>query len=153
MLLSCQNVIPCFLTFCNRDQSLSTTAVLRICSHIRSYVHYIFTGNVSDSDSFFLYESGVPVSTRESSYVPLFERPPVDIRTEMLINETCGDNSECAYDIAVTGNVDVGRETLVDIEEHMMIVNQTLPSTYEYSCIPIIYVYIRAKTNVLNASK
>ena len=52
----------------------------------------------------------------------------VDATTAALIEETCGDNSECAYDIAVTGNVDVGRETLDDIEEHMTILNQHLPS-------------------------
>ena len=43
--------------------------------------------------------------------------------TAALIEETCGNDSECAYDIAVTGNVDVGREILDDIEEHMMILN------------------------------
>ena len=54
--------------------------------------------------------------------------PTVAPHIQELITQTCGDNSECAYDIAVTGNVDVGRETLDDIEEHMMIVNLTLPS-------------------------
>ena len=54
--------------------------------------------------------------------------PTVAPQIQELITQTCGDNSECAYDIAVTGNVDVGRETLDDIEEHMMIVNLTLPS-------------------------
>ena len=61
-------------------------------------------------------------------YVPLFETPSVNATTAALIEEICGDNSECAYDIAVTGNVDVGRETLNNIEEHMMILNQDLPS-------------------------
>ena len=58
----------------------------------------------------------------------MFITPTVAPQIQELIEETCGDNSECAYDIAVTGNVDVGRETLDDIEEHMMIVNLTLPS-------------------------
>ena len=61
-------------------------------------------------------------------YVPLFETPSVNATTAELIEEICGDNSKCAYDIAVTGNVDVGRETLNNIEEHMMILNQDLPS-------------------------
>ena len=51
----------------------------------------------------------------------------MDATTAALIEEICGNNSECAYDIAVTGNVDVGRETLDDIEKHMMILNQDLP--------------------------
>ena len=62
--------------------------------------------------------------------------PSVDPTTSALIDETCGDNIECAYDIAVTGNVEVGRETLEDIEEHMMIVNLTLPSMY--TCFPVL---------------
>ena len=74
-------------------------------------------------------------TTKDSTYVPLFETPPVDATTAALIEETCGDNSECAYDIAVTGNVDVGRETLDDIEEHKIIVNQTLPSMYSRTSI------------------
>ena len=53
-------------------------------------------------------------------YVPLFEIPSVDATTAALIEKTCGNNSECAYDIAVIGNGDVGRETLDDIEEHMI---------------------------------
>ena len=60
-------------------------------------------------------------------YVPLFETPSVNATTAALIEKTCGNNSECAYDIAVTGNVDVGRETLDDIEEYMMTLNQDLP--------------------------
>ena len=37
-------------------------------------------------------------------YVPLFETPSVNATTAALIEEICGDNSECAYDIAVTGS-------------------------------------------------
>ena len=89
---------------------------------------FLSTGSVNENNSFFIYEEDAPISTKVPGYVPLFVTPVVDEATEALIEETCGDNSECAYDIAVTGNVDVGRETLVEIEEHMMIVNLTLPS-------------------------
>ena len=54
--------------------------------------------------------------------------PVVDIATARAINETCGGNSECEYDIAVTGIADVGKTTLTDIEEHTAIVIQSLPS-------------------------
>ena len=93
-------------------------------------LHCIFIGRVDQKDSFLIVVRNAPTATttKDSTYVPLFETPPVDATTATLIEETCGDNSECAYDIAVTGNVDVGRETLDDIEEHMMIINLTLPS-------------------------
>ena len=89
-----------------------------------------FTGRVDESNFFFIYEEDAPITTKDSTYVPLFVTPSVDPTTAALITETCGDNIECAYDIAVTGNVEVGRETLVEIEEHMMIINLTFPSTY-----------------------
>ena len=89
---------------------------------------FLSTGSVNKSTSFFIYEEDAPISTKVPGYVPLFVTPVVDEATEALIEETCGDNSECAYDIAVTGNVDVGRETLDEIKEHMMIGNLTLPS-------------------------
>ena len=73
--------------------------------------------------------------------MPLFVTPSVDDATAALITETCGDNSECAYDIAVTGNVDVGRETLDEIEEHMVVVNLTFPSTYD-NCTNFVNVLV-----------
>ena len=88
------------------------------------------TGSVDATSSILIFEDVESTTTKDSTYVPLFGAPPVDATTEKLIEETCGDNSECAYDIAVTGNVDVGRETLSDIEEHMIILNQSLPSKY-----------------------
>ena len=89
---------------------------------------YYLTGRVDESDSIFITLRDVPRTTKDSTYVPLFITPTVAPQIQELIEETCGDNSECAYDIAVTGNVDVGRETLDDIEEHMVIINLTLPS-------------------------
>ena len=86
------------------------------------------TGSVDIASSILIFEDAESTTTKDSTYVPLFETPPVDATTAALIEETCGDNSECAYDIAVTGNVDVGRETLDDIEEHRMILSQDLPS-------------------------
>ena len=76
----------------------------------------------------FIYEEDAPISTKDSTYIPLFVTPAVDPMTSALISETCGDNSECAYDIAITGNADVGRETLDEIEEHMLTINLTFPS-------------------------
>ena len=93
-------------------------------------MHPNFTGRVDESNFFFIYEEDALITTKDSTYVPLFMTPSVDATTSALITETCGDNIECAYDIAVTGNVEVGRETLEDIEEHMMIINLTFPSTY-----------------------
>ena len=89
---------------------------------------YYLIGSVAEDDSIFITLRDVPKTTKDPSFVPRFVTPSVDPTTAALITETCGDNSECAYDIAVTGNVEVGRETLDDIEEHMMIVNLTLPS-------------------------
>ena len=91
---------------------------------------YYLIGSVEEDDSIFITLRDVPKTTKDPTYVPLLVTPSVDPTTSALITETCGDNIECAYDIAVTGNVEVGRETLEDIEEHMMIVNLTLPSTY-----------------------
>ena len=91
---------------------------------------YYLIGSVEEDDTIFITLRDVPKTTKIPSFVPLFMTPTVDASTSALITETCGDNIECAYDIAVTGNVEVGRETLEDIEEHMMIVNLTLPSMY-----------------------
>ena len=93
-------------------------------------IMYYLIGSVEEDDSIFITLRDVPKTTKDPTYVPLLVTPSVDPTTSALITETCGDNIECAYDIAVTGNVEVGRETLEDIEEHMMIVNLTLPSTY-----------------------
>jgi len=94
------------------------------------YKNYFLIGSVDVNDSIFITLRDVPKTTKDSTFVPLFMTPTVNPETQQKIMETCGDNSECAYDIAVTGNVDVGRETLDDIEEHMEIVNLTLPSMY-----------------------
>ena len=100
---------------------------------------YYLLGSVDEDDSIFIILSDVPKTTKESTFVPLFVTPSVDANIAALINETCGDNSECAYDIAVTGNVNVGRETVNDIEEHMMIVNLTLPSRFIYMYVHNYY--------------
>ena len=108
--------------------------------HSLSYIlhnHY-FAGSVDESDSILIIIRDAPRTTRNSAYVPVFVTPIVDTELEAVIEETCGDNSECAYDIAVTGNVDVGRETLDDIEEHMAIINLSLPSMYAYSLIILL---------------
>ena len=95
---------------------------------------YFLIGRVDEKDSLILSVRNAPATTktRSSTYVPLLVTPSVDATIATLITETCGDNIECAYDIAVTGNVEVGRETLNDIKEHMIIINQTLPSMFMY---------------------
>ena len=81
-----------------------------------------------------IIEEGFTRPVKDEDFEPLFVTPIVDEDTEKMIIETCGGNRECEYDIKVTGNVEVGRTTLSEIVEHMVIVNQSLPSmrTYMY---------------------
>ena len=102
----------------------------------------LYTGSVDTASSILIFEDAESTTTKDTTYVPLFETPTVDDATAALIEETCGNNSECAYDIAVTGNVDVGRETLDDIEEHIMILNQDLPSKLMNNSTAVYYYTI-----------
>ena len=85
-------------------------------------------GNVDDDMSLIIIEAGFSKPVKDATFKPLFMTPVVDEATQKMITETCGGNSECEYDIAVTGIVDVGKTTLTDIEEHVAIVRQSLPS-------------------------
>ena len=88
----------------------------------------ISVGSVDEDNSLIIIEEGF---SRPVNFEPLFMTPVVDVAIARVINETCGGNIECAFDIAVTGNVDVGKTTLVEIEEHMVIVNESLPSKHK----------------------
>ena len=117
---------------------------LQLCNYRYAYViasHFYITGTVVQKDSLIIVVKDAPITAKPkfSVYEPLFEFPSVDAITKAMITGICGGNSECAYDIAVTGNVDVGRETLKNIKDHMIIVNQTLPSVY---CIMLLYYVV-----------
>ena len=117
---------------------------LQLCNYRYAYVitsRFYTTGTVVEKDSLIIVVKDAPITAKPkfSVYEPLFETPSVDPVTKTMITGICGGNSECAYDIAVTGNFDVGRETLKDIKEHMIILNQTLPSLY---CIMLLYYVV-----------
>ena len=126
------------------ESNVYNTIIIWKINHKDDITTWIFTGRVDGKDSLLIIVRNAPTAatTNINTYVPLFDTPPVDDTTKKLIEETCGDNSECAYDIAVTGNVDVGKETLNDIEEHMIIVNLTLPSMYEYILCMYVCIFI-----------
>ena len=89
---------------------------------------YISVGSVDEDNSLIIIEEGFSRPVKDENFEPLFMTPAVDVDTARMIDETCGDNIECAFDIAVTGIVEVGRTTLAEIEEHMVIINESLPS-------------------------
>ena len=100
-----------------------------IILHMYACLFLYAIGSVDESNSLIIIEQGFTRPVKDEDFEPQFVAPPVDEATAMMINETCGGNPECEYDIAVTGIVEVGRTTLAEIVEHMAIVNQSLPST------------------------
>ena len=82
-----------------------------------SYCHipYKFHVGIVDSatKSLFVYQ---PEHNWDSFYdpyfVPSFEPNFSDPTLESKANEICGDDSSCLFDIAATGNIDVGISTL-----------------------------------------
>jgi len=94
----------------------------------KSILFYIPVGSVDEDSTLIIIEEGFSRPVKDKDFEPQFITPAVDMDIARMINETCGDNIECAFDIAVTGIVEVGRTTLVDIVEHMAIVNESLPS-------------------------
>ena len=69
-------------------------------------------------DSLFTYgPNGDWDSFRDVTYTPAFEPDFASPELEEQANAACGDNALCLFDIAATGDVEIGSSTMHSVQE------------------------------------
>ena len=99
------------------------------------WLRFGFPAGIVDTpgDSLFYYEQGESWVTYfdpyfEPVYQPHFENPDLETEAAML----CGDDTSCLFDIAATGNLEIGLATLQTSQEIERINEISIPSNNSY---------------------
>ena len=82
-------------------------------------LHFLINniGLTKDGVSLFYYRGLGRESFTDESFVPQFGLPDsITEEEKMKLEEMCHGNTECIYDIAVTGNMDIGISTMMNGE-------------------------------------
>ena len=83
-------------------------------------------GQITQSESIFTYEMSESVGTfSDPNHVPPFlDEIQSDLMSNSTLRDVCGDNIECLFDYAQTGDVEVGmaamaveNETAIEMQE------------------------------------
>jgi len=86
------------------------------------------TGIISNaSQSLFTYDEDSFEEFFDPGFTPAFEPVFDDPAVEYLANEMCGGDVFCLFDIAATGDIDIGLETLMSGKEFVVIGNVSQP--------------------------
>jgi len=67
------------------------------------------------------------------SYTPAFEPTFSNPELEEQANEVCGGDSLCLFDIAATGDVDIGSSTVQSVQEQETLKALFIPSNAIFS--------------------
>ena len=87
-------------------------------------------------DSLFTYGEGESWSTYYiPDFTPEFEPTFSDPMLEAQANSICGDDTFCLFDIAATGNTDVGVATMQGNEVVMRLMNISLPGKIDKNIV------------------
>lgn len=88
-------------------------------------------GIVNPRKSLFTYgPNGDWDSFHDINYVPAFEPTFSSTELEEQANEVCGDDQLCLFDIAATGNVDIGSSTVQSVQEQELLKALFVPSNF-----------------------
>ena len=80
-------------------------------------------------ESLFTYQPGESWATYyDPFFSPIYEPVFSDPVLEQEATSICGDNFFCLFDVAATGEVDIGRTTLAVADEYEEILEQQIPS-------------------------
>ena len=94
----------------------------------------------SPRQSLFSYLNGKTWATYyDPLFQPAFEPEFQDTDLEMEANRLCGDDIFCLFDIAATGNTELGLSTLHTSQEIERLEKLSLPSEYIIIHTPQIY--------------
>ena len=86
------------------------------------------TGIISNaSQSLFTYDGVTFEEFFDPGFTPAFEPVFADPALEAIANEMCGGDVFCLFDIAATGDTDIGLGTLMGGQEFDMIANSSQP--------------------------
>jgi deleted-in-malignant-brain-tumors protein 1 len=69
-------------------------------------------------------------SFHDVTYVPVFESTFSDPELEEQANEICGDDQLCIFDIAATGDVEIGISTMDSVQEQERLRESFVPSKW-----------------------
>ena len=100
---------------------------------------YIFSGIINTpEDSLFTYRDGEDWSTfYDPMFLPAFEASFSDPALEAEANSVCGDDTACLFDIASTGNVEIGMATMQGSMEIQRLNNISQPG----EIVIIVYLF------------
>ena len=86
-------------------------------------------------ESLFTYQPGENWETHfDPFFSPLYEPVFSDPVLEQEAASLCGDNFFCIFDIAATGEINVGLSTLVGSKEYEQILELQIPSMTSHMC-------------------
>lgn len=90
----------------------------------------LFVGIIDNPhDSLFIYgPNGDWDYFYDINYIPVFEPTFSSTELEEQANEICGNNQLCIFDIAATGDIDIGSSTVESVHEHERLMKQFVQS-------------------------
>ena len=91
---------------------------------------YVFTGAITAEESLFTYKRGKNHSSYANpGYTPEFLDSNHVVFTnrsfELQARRVCGNDKRCLFDIKTTGNIDVGKSSLIASQDFEIAVNDT----------------------------
>lgn len=73
---------------------------------------FLLIGRIMPNESLFTYIFGQSPSTFDNrTFIPVFDISDLPFNVTGVVQQTCGDNLECLFDVGATGRIEVGQAT------------------------------------------
>jgi hypothetical protein len=119
-----------------KDDLLTPQGSIIPSNSSEEYIYHNFgeKWSVGDADTIFCYDRFDRSSIVTNSFIPTFTTPeiPEGIRNEAV--DLCGDDTDCLFDVAITGNLDVGKSTRQNVMEFTVRIAETYPVVCNPPC-------------------
>jgi hypothetical protein len=90
--------------------------------------------SVSDDDTIFCYERINRSEIVNSSFIPTFTTPEISETIREQAMDLCGNDTECLFDVAITGSLDVGKSTMENVMEFTRRIAESYPVVCDPPC-------------------
>ena len=80
---------------------------------MQNLLSHTLAGRINTNDSLFTYSLGQSAATfNNTSFTPVFDLSDLPFANLDGMDEVCGDNIQCLFDVGATGNLEVGQTTV-----------------------------------------
>ena len=87
----------------------------------------LHAGSVSDESTIFCYGRVNRSDIVNTSFVPSFKTPEISETIREQAMDLCGNDTECLFDVAITGSLDVGKSTMENVMEFTRRIAESYP--------------------------